>query len=55
MAMTPDEIENDGLEIAQGDLFEALLTYIISNQLTTSEILRRQIELKELISKKNKQ
>lgn len=47
--MTPEELENNGFEISRTDLFETLLTYVISNQLTTSEILRRQIELKELI------
>lgn len=47
--MKPEDLKNDGFQISQGDMLEILLTYLISNQLTTSEILRKQIELKEMI------
>ena len=45
--MKPEDLQNDGFQLSQGDMLEVILTYLISNQLTSSEILRRQLELKE--------
>lgn len=45
--MKPEDLKNDGFQLSQGDMLEAILTYLISNQLTSSEILRRQLELTE--------
>ena len=47
--MKPEDLKNNGFQISQGDMLETILTYLISNQLTTSEILRRQLELEEAI------
>ncbi len=51
--MNIEDLKNDGFSINKGDLLELILLNSITNKIFLAQVLKQQLELKELIIKDN--